>query len=67
MLRLRRRVLETSYGQSYTGTQGETPDTAKGSPTVHRASARPYHRYSRAYNRIRTAADSLTLLFFGCR
>jgi len=30
------------YGNSYTGTQGETPDTAKESPTSYRASSRPY-------------------------
>jgi len=30
------------YGDSYTGTQGETPDTAKESPTDCRASSRPY-------------------------
>ena len=31
-----------SHGYPYTGTKGETPDTAKGSPTGHRASPRPY-------------------------
>jgi len=31
------------YGDSYTGTQGETPDTAKEPPTDYRASSRPYH------------------------
>jgi hypothetical protein len=30
------------YGTSYTGTQGETPDTAKELPTDCRASSRPY-------------------------
>jgi hypothetical protein len=30
------------YGESYTGTQGETPDTAKEPPTDYRASSRPY-------------------------
>ena len=30
------------YGDSYTGTQGETPDTAKEPPTDYRASSRPY-------------------------
>jgi hypothetical protein len=30
------------YGDFYTGTQGETPDTAKESPTDYRASSRPY-------------------------
>jgi len=29
MLRAMRRGLETDYGDFYTGTQGETPDTAK--------------------------------------
>jgi len=31
------------YGDSYTGTQGETLDTAKERPTDYRASSRPYH------------------------
>jgi hypothetical protein len=31
-----------SHGHPYTGTKGETPDTAKGCPTGHRASPRPY-------------------------
>jgi len=30
------------YGDSYTGTQGETPDTAKEPSTDYRASSRPY-------------------------
>ena len=30
------------YGDSYTGTKGETPDTAKEPPTNYRASSRPY-------------------------
>ncbi len=29
------------YGAPYTGTQGETPDTAKGTPTDYRASPLP--------------------------
>ena len=43
MLRAMRRGLETDYGDFYTGTQGETPDTAKRLPTDRRASPRPYH------------------------
>ena len=31
------------HGDSYSGTQGETPDTAKELPTGCRASSRPYH------------------------
>ena len=42
MLRAMRRGLETDYGDFYTGTQGETPDTAKELPTNYRASSRPY-------------------------
>jgi hypothetical protein len=30
------------YGDSYTGTQGETPNTAKEPPTDYRASSQPY-------------------------
>jgi hypothetical protein len=30
------------YGDFYTGTKGETPDTAKKLPTNYRASSRPY-------------------------
>jgi hypothetical protein len=43
MLRATWRELETDYGGFYTGTQGETPDTAKELPTNYRASSRPYH------------------------
>ena len=32
------------YGDSYTGTKGETPDTAKELPTDYRASSRPYQQ-----------------------
>ena len=46
MLRAMRRGLETDYGDFYTGTQGETPDTAKRLPTDRRASPRPYHAAS---------------------
>jgi len=42
MLCLKRRDRRRSHGRPYTDTQGETPDTAKGSPTGHRASPRPY-------------------------
>jgi len=35
------------YGDSYTGTQGETLDTAKEWPTSYRASSRPYQRLRR--------------------
>ena len=31
-----------AYGDFYTGTKGETPDTAKKLPTDYRASSRPY-------------------------
>jgi hypothetical protein len=34
------------YGTFYTGTQGETPDTAKELPTDYRASSRPYRDLS---------------------
>jgi hypothetical protein len=33
------------YGDSYTGTKGETLDTAKESPTSYRTSSRPYQRH----------------------
>ena len=33
-----------AYGDFYTGTKGETPDTAKELPTDYRASSRPYPR-----------------------
>jgi hypothetical protein len=42
MLRAMRRELETGYGGSYTGTKGETLETAKELPTDYRASSRPY-------------------------
>ena len=42
MLRAMRRELETGLRRPYTGTQGETPDTAKEPPTDYRASSRPY-------------------------
>jgi hypothetical protein len=35
------------YGDSYTGTQGETPDTAKEPPTDYRASSRPYQQQTK--------------------
>jgi hypothetical protein len=35
-----------AYGGFYTGTQGETPDTAKERPTNYRASSRPYHGHN---------------------
>ena len=35
------------YGTSYTGTQGETLDTAKELPTDCCASSRPYHHFGR--------------------
>ena len=51
MLRAMRRGLETDYGDFYTGTQGETPDTAKRLPTDRRASPRPYQEhYHREWN-----------------
>src|SRR5262249_33744431 len=43
MLRAMWRGPETDHGEFYTGTQGETPDTAKKLPTDLRASPRPYH------------------------
>ena len=36
-----------SHGESYSGTQGETPDAAKDFPAGHRASSRPYRVFSR--------------------
>ena len=34
-----------AYGIFYTGTQGETPDTAKERPTKYRAGYRPYQGF----------------------
>ena len=42
MLRAMWRELETGLVLSYTGTQGETADTANERPTGYRASSRPY-------------------------
>jgi hypothetical protein len=39
------------YGGFYTGTQGETLDTAKELPTDDRASSRPYHASTSADRR----------------
>jgi hypothetical protein len=41
--RSRWRGLETGSRQPYTGTKLETADTARGEPTGHRASPRPYY------------------------
>ena len=41
-IRMLRAMRRGDYGDSYTGTQGETPDTAKEPPTTYRASSRPY-------------------------
>ena len=48
------------YGDSYTGTQGETLDTAKERPTDYRASSRPYHLVQHAVRaNIRASANQL--------
>jgi hypothetical protein len=39
------------YGGFYTGTQGETLDTAKELPTDDRASSRPYHHTQQVQDR----------------
>jgi hypothetical protein len=54
-------------GDSYTGTQGEIPDTAKEPPTDYRASSRPYQGAENTRHVSRNGCNIYRLTSFGRR